>query len=359
MPESFFIEGRTYIFFAHVIKGQKYNMPMLKKMMELNCNLIDYERMLDKKGRRLIAFGRYAGIAGMIDTLWAFGQRLAFDGVRTPFFDIKKTHKYKSLEQAKKDISEVGERIKKEGVQCPLIIGITGYGNVSGGAQEIIDILPVEEISPLDVYRVQAQGLYKVVFREEDMVELKAKSKKQKAKIEFDLQDYYNHPERYRSKFYNYLPYLSILMNCIYWEEKYPRFVTKDDIKRLYKDGSAKLKVIGDISCDIEGAIEITLHTTESDMPVYTYDPYRDTATLGFEGNGVLIMAVDNLPCELPIESSVDFSRVLKRFIPAIVNADYNLCFDRIDLPPELKKALILHKGRLTEDYKYLEEFVS
>ncbi|OYD14095.1 hypothetical protein CH333_09020 [candidate division WOR-3 bacterium JGI_Cruoil_03_44_89] len=357
MPAKFFKDGGTYIFFAHVIKGQKYNMPMLKRMMELGCNLIDYERILDEKGRRLVFFGRFAGLAGIIDTLWAFGQRLSLDGVKNPFSEIKKTHEYDSLEKAKGAIENIGDKIMKGGLPpsiTPCIIGIAGYGHVSKGVQEILDILPIEEVTPEEIGKITGGGkkLYKVVFREDDMVEPVSQDD------EFDLNDYYEHPEKYRSRFKRYLPYLSILMNCIYWDAKYPRLVKKDDLKRLFGEPGPRLKVIGDISCDIEGAIEATSHSTDPGMPVFTYDPRRDATSFGFEENGVVIMAVDNLPCELPRESSADFSGVVKKFVPAIMKADYSASFEKIELPGEIKRALILHKGKLTPDYKYLEQFV-
>ncbi|MEA3432478.1 MAG: bifunctional lysine ketoglutarate reductase /saccharopine dehydrogenase family protein [candidate division WOR-3 bacterium] len=357
MPAQFFKKGRTYIFFAHVIKGQEYNMPMLKRMMELECNLIDYERIIDENGKRLVFFGRFAGLAGIIDTLWAFGQRLLFKGVKNPFSEIKKTHEYSSLKEIKRAITNIGHKIAIDGLSpsvSPCIIGIAGYGNVSRGVQEILNLLPIEEISPLEIERItdKRKQLYKVVFKEEDMV------KPVSADGIFDLNDYYNYPEKYRSKFHKHLPYLSILMNCIYWTPKYPRLVTKGDIRRLFTDKNPRLKVIGDISCDIEGSIEATLHTTDPAKPVFTYDPQRETAIPGFKGDGIVVMAIDNLPCELPRESSESFSKVVKRFVPAIVSADYGVNLDEIELPAEIKKALILHKGKLTPDYKYLEQFV-
>ncbi len=136
MPIDFFEEGKTYIFFSHVIKGQSYNMPMLKKMMEKKVNLIEYEKVADEMGRRLIFFGRFAGLAGMINSLWSMGQRLKEYGYETPFLKIQQSHKYNSLEEAKAVISEVGQQIAEEGLPeelTPLTIGFTGYGNVSNG----------------------------------------------------------------------------------------------------------------------------------------------------------------------------------------------------------------------------------
>ncbi|MCK4426995.1 MAG: hypothetical protein KAW16_00775, partial [candidate division Zixibacteria bacterium] len=112
IPLHFFLPNKTYVFFSHVIKGQTYNMPMLKRMLELRCQLIDYEKVTDEKGRRLIFFGKHAGLAGMIDTLWALGQRLSWEKIPNPFERIKNAYKYKSLAEAKEEISEVGKKIK-------------------------------------------------------------------------------------------------------------------------------------------------------------------------------------------------------------------------------------------------------
>ena len=175
----------------------------------------------------------------------------------------------------------------------------------------------------------------------------------------FDLQDYYMHPERYRSVFEQYLPHLTILMNCIYWDARYPRFVTKAFLKKLFNEKEKpRLRVIGDISCDINGAVECNVKTTEPDNPVYTYNPFTDEIKDGYKGEGVTILAVDNLPCELPRESSTSFSESLWRFIPDIVQADYSADFENLNLPQEIKNAVIVYKGRLTPNYQYIAKYL-
>jgi alpha-aminoadipic semialdehyde synthase len=362
MPLDFFEAGKTYVFFAHVIKGQHYNMPMLKKMLELGCNLIDYEKVTDEKGRRLIFFGRHAGIAGMIDTLWALGQRLDWEGISNPFSQISHTYKYKDLAEAKEAVSKLGGKIKTESlpeVVTPLICGVAGYGNVARGVWEILDLLPIEEIEPQNVASLvegsdySANVIYKVVFKEEHTVAPISPNH------QFELQDFYDHPEKYRAKFESYVPYLTLVMNCVYWEEKYPRLVTKAYLKRLYSEQKQpRLRVIGDVSCDIEGAIECTVRSTEPDEPVFVYNPFTDEATTGYEGEGPVVMAVDILPSELPRDASVDFSGVLGEFIPAIAKADFSVPFEQLDLPPEIKRAVIAYHGKLTPDYRYIEEFL-
>ena len=355
--------GKTYVFFAHVIKGQPYNMPMLKRMMELGCNLIDYEKVTDEEGRRLIFFGRHAGLAGMIDTLWAFGRRLAWEGTPNPFTQLRQAHRYKDLDEAIAALERVKGQIETEGLPeaiFSLILGIAGYGNVSRGAQEILSHLPVVEIAPDEIAAIAESKdasryvIYKVVFKEEHTVEPVSPDDR------FELQDYYQHPEKYRSKFETYLPHLTILVNAIYWDTMYPRLVTKDYVKQAYGGKrSPRLRVIGDISCDVEGAIEVTVKSTEPGAPVFVYDPETGEAKDGYEGRGPVIMAVDILPSELPRESSIDFSRVLKAYVPAIAKADFSVPFDQLDLPPEIKRAVILQQGQLTPNYRYLEQFLN
>jgi alpha-aminoadipic semialdehyde synthase len=350
--------NKTYAFFSHTIKGQKYNMPMLKKMMELKCTLIDYEKIVDEKNRRLVFFGRFAGLSGMVDTLWAFGQRLKWQNIESPFNEIKQTIHYNGLDEIKEHMKKIGKEIEQNGLSesiNPVVIGFAGYGNVSKGAQEILDLLPVKEIRPNqfeDIHEIASnQIIYKVVFKEEDMVEPVSSETK------FDLQDYYNHPHLYRSIFQKYIRRLTILMNCIYWDEKYPRLVTKDFLEENFT-GFMKLQAIGDISIDINGAIEFTEKTTSPGNPVYVYNPVRDDIIDGCKGHGVVVMAVDNLPCELPRESSNEFSDSLKRFVPDIVKANYNVEFNSLDLPAEIKNAVILHRGELTPNYLYINNYL-
>jgi len=361
IPEDFFEEGKTYIFFAHVIKGQPYNMPMLKKMIEKNVTLIDYEKIEDEVGKRLIFFGRYAGIAGMINSLWSLGQRLKEYGIETPFTKIKQSHFYSSLSEAIKVISDVGHEIVEHGLPkelTPLTIGFTGYGNVSTGAQEIAGLLPIKEITPEGLLALKERKnlpenvIYKVVFKEWDLSQPKDEIK------EFDLGDYYSHPERYKSVFELYIPHLTMLMNCMYWNERYPRIVTKDYLEKLFSGGRPKLTVIGDVTCDRDGSIECTHKGTEIEDPVFVYDPFTRKPLMGFKGTGILVMAVDILPSELPRDASIGFSNALFKFIKPITTADYDLKFEEIDLPAPIKRAMILHKGKFTPSFKYIEQYL-
>lgn len=361
MPLDFFETGKTYIFFSHTIKGQAYNMPLLRKMIVKKVNLIDYEKVANDEGRRLIFFGRFAGLAGMINSLWSFGQRLREQGLETPFSKIRQAHTYASLDEAKKVISQVGREIAVNGLPkeiSPLTIGFTGYGNVSNGAQEIAGLLPIMEISPSELLKLKAQEkkpsnvLYKIVFKESDL------AKPKNAAADFELQDYYQQPEKYESDFDQYIPHLSVLMNCMYWDKRYPFLVTKDYLEKLYANGEPKLKVIGDVTCDPNGSIQCTHKGTEIEDPVFVYNPFTREPKMGFKGDGLLIMAVDILPSELPRESSVGFSTALLPYVKAIADADYNLDFIALKLPMPIKRAMILHRGELTPDYQYLKSFL-
>lgn len=363
IPKELLREGTTYIYFSHTIKGQPYNMEMLKRLMELKCQLIDYECIADEQGRRLVFFGRHAGLAGMIDTLWALGRRLEWEGIEpNPFAPAKQAFHYLDLPDAKEKLAAVGDAIAAGGLSetlAPMVFGFAGYGNVSQGAQEILDVLPVIEIEPVDLHAFFEKGrfsrnhVYKTVFHEKDLVVPREEG------ALFELQDYYDHPEKYRSAFNAYLPCLSVLMNCIFWTDDYPRLITNEEIAAHFSgSGIPRLRVVGEISCDPGGSIEFLLKTTDSGNPVFVYDPDSGEAIDGVAGKGPVLVAVDNLPCELPLESSQHFSQSLKPYLGAIATADYSAPFDELDLPAPIKKALIVHQGGLTPEYRYMKDFI-
>ncbi len=356
IPTKLLEAGKVYMYFSHTIKGQDYNMPMLQRLLDLKATLIDYETIKDENGRRLVFFGRFAGIAGMIDALHAFGKRLQYFGYETPFLHVKMSYEYGEVALAKEDIRKTALEIANADLPdefAPYIFGFSGYGNVSRGAQEIFDLLPAKEIAPdeiADIVARKEKGLFKVVFKEEDLVQPKDENQP------FELQDYYAHPEKYAPKFEKYLVNLTALVNAVYWDERYPRLVTKKFLKENFD--KMRLVLIQDISCDINGGVEITYRATEPDVPGYVYNPETDEFTDGFEGKGVLNLAVDNLPTEIAKDSSIAFGDALMPFVPGIVNADYEKPFAEIDLPPEIKRAVIVYKGELTPDYEYLKEYL-
>ncbi len=357
IPLEHFLPRKTYVFFAHVIKGQPHNMPMLKRMMGLGCNLIDYEKVTDERGRRLIFFGWHAGVVSVFESLWALGRRLEWEGIASPFAGLRHTFTYDSLAHARADLRAVGERISSVGLPrevSPLIVGVAGYGNVGRGILEALTELPTLEIAPDEVRRIaEDRGasnrvIYRVVFKEEHVVAPNDPA------AHFDLQDYFLHPSKYHSTFEVFLPHLSVLMNANYWDERCPRLLPQELASTLYRGHPPRLRVIGDASCDIRGSIECTVRATEPDDPVYVWDPETGEARMGVAGSGPVILAVDILPSELPREASEYFSEILEPFIPAIAYADYSVPFEELDLPSEIARAVILYHGKLTPDYRYL-----
>lgn len=361
IPAHLLAAGKTYTFFSHTIKGQAHNMEMLRRLMALRCQLLDYERIRDEQGRRLIFFSRFAGLAGAIDSLWALGRRLEWEGLHpNPFAELQQTYAYGSLEAALEAVREAGERIVTTGLPpalCPFVIGVAGYGNVAKGAQEVLAALGAAAVAPADVDGLFAgpaptRLAYRVEFTEMEMVAPVSPS------APFDLGEYFARPELYREDFERRLPGLALLINCIYWDTPYPRLVTKDAVRRLYDGGAPLLRVIADVSCDIEGSIELTLKETSIDAPVYVYDPRHDSIADGVAGEGPVVLAVGNLPCELPQEASAAFGAALMPFMPALAAADFRAPLEQIVLPPELRRALILHHGEFTPEYEYLKRYV-
>jgi saccharopine dehydrogenase (NAD+, L-lysine-forming) len=348
--------NQAYLYFSHTIKGQAYNMPMLQHILDTGATLLDYELIRDDNNRRLVFFGRHAGLAGMVNTLWAYGQRLKVLGTESPFLQIKQAQDYANLEEINLSLQILGSEISRWMADKPaLVIGLTGYGNVSRGAQEILANLPMHELSARELLEADLDDfhgqLIKVVFKEEDMFEPR------EASNEFLLQDYFDHPEKYQAKFQPYLKKLHMLVNCIYWDTPYPRLVTIEDIKTHYQSDKT-LMVVGDITCDIDGAIQFNTGSTLSPDPVYIHDIQTGKKVMGFVGEGPVVMAVDNLPTELPREASEAFGEALIPFVYDMGACDYVKPFEQLDLPAEVKRAVIAHAGELTPEHEHLKIYL-
>jgi len=359
IPVEKILDNKTYLFFSHTIKGQKDNMPLLQRIIDSGSTLIDYEKITDDQGRRLIYFGPYAGDAGAIDILSLMGEHWADKGIDTPFAAVRRAHQYDSVEAARAHLTDIGQTIRRDGLPpqlCPFTVGILGYGNVSKGAQQIFDCLPTERVAAEDINEFVRQGrgdrhtVYVTVFKEQDLV------RPVDAGTGFDLQEYFDHPERYVGCFEPYLPSFTLLVNAVYWEKRYPRFVTWKGLERLAGTApTMKLNGIADITCDTHGSIECNVKATDSDMPAYRVNPVAGTTSDGHLGDGIVLLAVDNLPCELPNDSSSFFSRQLKPFVPDLIGADYGTSLEQSGLPPEIQKAVIVYNGTLTRAYEYLD----
>lgn len=361
IPLEKLLPRKVYLFFSHTVKGQSHNMPMLKRILEQQATLIDYERICDQTGRRLIFFGPFAGSAGAIDIFHLLGLYWEHRGIRTPFLQCRSALGYSSLEEAREHFRLVGKAIAAEGIPvglAPFVVAVLGYGQVSQGAQNVLDSLPVVRVEPEDLPSL-AKGdgfrrdcIYLSVFRESDLVTPLERRK-------FVLEDYYQHPGNYESRFASFLPYITVLINGIYWDARYPRFVTWDDLGRLANGGTElKLAGIADITCDVGGSIECNVKTTDSGSPAYLCDPIRKSVVDGHRGDGVLMLAVDNLPAELPVDSSEFFSSRLRDFVPALMGADFSRPLEASGLPDELQGAVITYNGELTPNFKYLRRFL-
>jgi alpha-aminoadipic semialdehyde synthase len=362
MPVDFFRENGAYMFFSHTIKGQSFNMPMLARLVRRRCTLIDHELVADGSGRRLIFFGRFAGLAGMLDTLWTLGRRLEALGHRTPFLEFEPTHRYDDLDKAKEAVASVGRRIGREGVPAalaPIVFGFAGYGHVSQGAQELFDLVPHVEVAPGELgafvgeQRTLTDRLAKVVFKEEHLVE------RIDPQQPFELQEYYDHPERYRSVFESELRRLTVLVNGIFWTEKYPKLADAKQLRALFRGPEPpKLLVVGDITCDVDGSLACTVRDTDAGDPVFLYDPDTREARSGFEGPGLAVMAVGNLPAELPREASLVFSGTLAPFLPDVARADLAGGLTEAGLPEPIERAVVLWHGEFTPRFEYMRDFL-
>ncbi len=352
------IPEKPYLFFSHVIKGQDYNMPLLQKILDEKVTLLDYEKIIDAKNQRLIFFGKFAGNAGMVDTLHGLGQRLKqHHGLDTPFLKIKQSYKYDSVQDAIEQLKIIGKEIEENGLPkeiTPLNIFLLGYGHVATGCQEILAALPIVEIDP-DKLAEHSQNynnnkIYLSVFKEKHLV-------KRKDGNQFNLQDYYNNNSEYKSRMMQYLSFCSVYMNAIYWNPECPVFLPNSVLEKM-QGQNPKLMIIGDISCDINGSVQATVKYATPDDPVFIFNAKTGEVTDGFMGEGFADMAVDNLPCEFSKEASDYFSDVLMPFMKKMLMNDYSKDIENSNLPEEIKKACIVHHGKLQLEYKYLEEFL-
>jgi len=338
VPPGLLIAGRPHLLFSHTVKGQPANMPLLRAALGRRITLIDYERIVDRRGHRLIFFGRHAGYAGAIDALWTLGRRMLAKGIETAFASVSQTRDYPSLDQASDFLARaVGARIRDRGLHpgiFPVVIGVTGGGNVAAGASEILDRLPVVDVAADDLPKLAGEkalsrhAIYRVRFRRDD-----------------------------RKDFRRHLPFLTVLINGIYWEPGEPRLVSREDLQRLWREAhpAPRLCVIADISCDVAGSIEATVQTTTPGEPVYVYDPESGQIRFGVEGRGPVILAVDNLPAELPRDATEHFGDSLFPFLGPTASADFDVPYEHLALPAAVLGAVVTHGGELAPGYRHLE----
>jgi alpha-aminoadipic semialdehyde synthase len=348
--------GQSVMCFSHTIKGQQHNMGLLRAVLEWGATLIDHEAIVDERGVRQVTFGRYAGLVGGHEALWALGHRMAALGVVTPLADLKNAIAFDGLADMVASTGDVLRRLAAHGLGA-LVVVVTGEGRVSRGALEYFDRIGAK---PIDVAEAAAlrsrpeRGLGEAVrvlhLRDRDVY---ARAGAQGA---FDFADFVRHPELYACTAPMYLPYARALVNGSYWDAPFPRVLDASAARRMLDNGTLPW-VLADLACDLRGGIEWTVRTTESDAPAFVFDPKRERATVGLQGDGVAIVAVDNLPCALPRDASADFSRALAPFVRTFFRADAGAP-GAGGLPPALHTAVVAARGALTDAHRHLADCV-
>ncbi|KAG7456044.1 hypothetical protein MATL_G00247560 [Megalops atlanticus] len=369
-PEEKVFTRKTYAFFSHTIKAQEANMGLLDDMLKKEVRLIDYEKMVDANGFRIVAFGQWAGVAGMINILHGLGLRFLALGHHTPFMHIGMAHNYRNVSQAVQAVRDCGYEIslglmpKSIG---PLTFVFTGTGNVSKGAQEIINELPCEFVEPHDLKEVSKSGdmskVYATVLsRHHHLV--------RKTDGVYDPLEYEHHPELYTSHFRESIaPYTTCLINGIYWDPHTPRLLRRLDAQRLMRpversaptmEGSPelphKLLAICDISADTGGSIEFMTECTTIDKPFCMYDADQHIDHDSVEGNGILMCSIDNLPAQLPIEATEYFGDRLCPYIWEMLQSDATRPLDQEEFSPQVRDAVITTNGKLTPKFEYIHK---
>ncbi|ORY05235.1 hypothetical protein K493DRAFT_42596 [Basidiobolus meristosporus CBS 931.73] len=353
VPQSKLIAGKTYVYFSHTHKGQPYNMPMLQNVLDKKIRLIDYELITNDAGARLVLFGTHAGYAGMINCLHGVGQRLLGFGYNTPFLYVGMAHNYQSLADAKSTIQKVGKIIAEEGLPRefgPVVFTFTGSGSVSKGAQDVFASLPHEYVKASELEKLikskdfDNKKIYACEVTFADYIQ-----KKDGGPVERD--DYFKNPENYTSNFHKSVaPYTTALVNGLFWSNEYPRLLTNQQLAEIQADDANKYRLvsIADISCDIEGSLEFTTKTTTIDEPFFYYDAINSNEHQDIEHTGTQIMSIDNLPTEIPAESSQHFSGAFYPFAKELVMGKFD--------HPVLERATIAENGELTPKHKHLQK---
>lgn len=359
IPVDKLLPGKVYFYFSHTHKGQESGRETLQRHLALGTTLLDYEAVADRRNRRKIFFGRYAGYAGMLETLRALGQRLSWEGFPSPLARLRPPYEYESVEEAFGHLARLGDEIRQKGLPPglrPVVVAFVGSGNVAKGAQEAFERLPYEEVFPEDLAELGEDRdrprnlLYKVVID-------RTRRAHRISDGGFDSEELRDHPERYISALDLYLPRITALVNGTYWEPGHPKLVTRAHLEALWaSDPQPRLRVIGDITCDIDGGIEVNQRATDPGDPTYVYDVAAKTTLSGVAGPGPVIMAVDNLPCELSRDASEHFGDSLLTFLPALARCDWTQPIGELHLPDELRKAIIVHRGAFAPAFSHLAQ---
>lgn len=325
VPVDQLIPNKTYLFFSHTLKKQPYNRKLLQAVLEKKIKLIDYETLKDHQGNRLVAFGRFAGIVGAYNGLLAFGKRYRL-------FDLRRA--YDCF-----DINDLKIELRK--VTLPAVkIVLTGAGRVARGAMESLDTAGVRKVSPTDFL---ANHYSEPVYTQLSSADYHVR----KEGGHFNRDEFHQYPERYECKFNAFTTVADILLAGAFWNPKAPKLFELDDMA----SPGFKIRIIADITCDINGSVPSTIQASTIVEPLYDFDPVtRTTQPPLTHERHITVMAVDNLPCELPRSASEEFGRdLIDRILLPLLGDDPEHVIDR---------ATMAENGHLTKRFSYLQDYV-
>ena len=365
-----YLPKKTYMFFGHFLKAQTHNLPFLDKILEQKIRFIDYEKITNNECKRLVYFGRIAGIAATIDFLAGLGNLFLKRGISSPLLTVSYGYRYESLEDAKENIIKISKILQYNGMPkelSPIVFALTGRGKTSEGVAEILKLLPIKEIPPEELPALfqnkndpaLSQYIYLCYIDQQHMVEKAPEGEHQAHDhIIFNKHDYYKHPMKYRPIFHEkYLPYISVIFNCLYWDQRYPRLIEDEQMKTLCLEGKSRLLGVCDIACDLEGSIEFLKKYTDEDNHFYTYDPVKSKIVDDIHNipNGVIYQAIDAISRELSFDASTEFSKSLLPFIEKTALSDINKPMEEQNLQKEIFEATITWNGNYTPNFHYLD----
>lgn len=324
VPKEALIPNKKYFFFSHTIKKQPYNRELLKTVLEKNIELYDHETIVDETNRRLIGFGRYAGIVGAYNGIRAFGLK----------FELFNLAKAETLPDQKALI----ERLKRNPLPNIKIV-LTGRGKVAFGAKEILDAMKIKEVS---IENYLTKSFAEPVYAFIDVLDYNKRADGQPSSKE----DFYKNPTEYVSDFERFSEVSDMFIAGHFYGNNAPIILSKE----MLRSPKCKLKVVADVSCDIDGPIACTIKPSTIAEPIYGYLPSEHKEVSYTHPSAIVVMAVDNLPCELPKDASDGFGEVfLERVIPAFFNNDAD---------GVLARAKMTENGKLTPRFAYLQDFV-
>lgn len=324
IPVEDLIPNKSYFLFSHTIKKQPSSRKLLQAIIENNIDLYDFEAVVDAQNNRLIGFGNYAGIVGVYNSIRAFGLK----------FELFKLPKAATLSGKEALIAHL-----KRLVLPPLKFVVTGNGKVAQGVKEVLDAIKIKQVS-VDNYlsKKYSQSVYTQITALEY-------HRRRDGKL-LGSNDFYANPNEYISDFERFSQVSDIYITAHFHAKGAPEILTR----QMLQASNCKIKVVADISCDIDGSIACSLRTSNIDQPFYGYSPSEDKEVDVFHPAAIVVMAIDNLPCELPKDSSEEFGSMCREYlIPAFFNGDK----DRI-----LQNARITEKGKLTPRFSYLQDYV-